>query len=212
MAFHIPKIEPPKFYMDVAFKRAQKIQLIDHKKKQYQKINSIQEYLVKALDKIQETFPQIDELSPFYKELFTASVDVNKVKKSIGGVIWAKFQIKKFTDMYRRKLKRIDSDKKKDLNTVRSEYYGRVSSVLNQIKKELTTLEEARRIFIDFPIVKTSMKTVCIAGFPNVGKTTLLYKLTGSKADIQPYAFTTQGINISYILKYSFINFYRRSC
>ena len=42
------------------------------------------------------------------------------------------------------------------------------------------------------------MKTIAIMGFPNVGKTTLLYKLTGSKPEIKEYAFTTKGVNIGY--------------
>ena len=50
-----------------------------------------------------------------------------------------------------------------------------------------------------FPTIKTSVPTVALAGFPNVGKTTLLYKLTGSKPEINEYAFTTKGINVSYI-------------
>ena len=51
----------------------------------------------------------------------------------------------------------------------------------------------------NYPAIKTGTKTIAIAGFPNVGKTTLLMKLTGSKPDIQPYAFTTKGINVGYI-------------
>ena len=43
------------------------------------------------------------------------------------------------------------------------------------------------------------MPTITICGFPNVGKTTLLYKLTGSKPEIGEYAFTTKSINVGYI-------------
>jgi len=106
--------------------------------------------------------------------------------------------VKKFTKIYTEKMRYIDPEKKDLLNKFRAEYYGRISSVLNQIKKELAFLDEARKILSKFPIVKTGMMTVCITGFPNVGKTTLLYKLTGSKGDIQDYAFTTKGLNVSY--------------
>ncbi|MBN1157548.1 50S ribosome-binding GTPase, partial [Candidatus Woesearchaeota archaeon] len=33
---------------------------------------------------------------------------------------------------------------------------------------------------------------------PNVGKTTLLFKLTGAKAEINSYPFTTKSINLGY--------------
>ena len=49
-----------------------------------------------------------------------------------------------------------------------------------------------------YPIIKTSLFTVAITGFPNIGKTTLLYKLTGSKPEIKSYAFTTKTINLGY--------------
>lgn len=48
-----------------------------------------------------------------------------------------------------------------------------------------------------YPDVK-EMFTVCIYGFPNVGKTTLLNKLTGTKAEVAAYAFTTKSINSGY--------------
>ena len=42
------------------------------------------------------------------------------------------------------------------------------------------------------------MFTVCLYGFPNVGKTTVLNKLTGTKAEVAAYAFTTKSINAGY--------------
>lgn len=54
------------------------------------------------------------------------------------------------------------------------------------------------------------MTTVAIAGFPNVGKTTLLSKITSSTPEINSYAFTTKGLNLGYAkmknLKIQFID------
>ncbi|MBS3128425.1 50S ribosome-binding GTPase [Candidatus Woesearchaeota archaeon] len=86
----------------------------------------------------------------------------------------------------------------------RRSYYGRINSFLKKNKEAFTYLERCRKIMKGFPHIKTSLKTVCIIGFPNVGKTTLFYKLTGSKPEIQSYAFTTKGINVGYISKTDF--------
>ena len=51
----------------------------------------------------------------------------------------------------------------------------------------------------DFPTIKTGVTTACIFGFPNVGKSTLLSKLTTAKPEIKPYAFTTKQLNIGYL-------------
>ncbi|HEY9703923.1 MAG TPA: GTPase, partial [Allocoleopsis sp.] len=39
---------------------------------------------------------------------------------------------------------------------------------------------------------------VCITGFPNIGKSTLLSKITPAKPEIKNYAFTTKNLNQGY--------------
>ena len=50
-----------------------------------------------------------------------------------------------------------------------------------------------------FPAIKSNVFTVCIFGFPNVGKSTLLSKMTSSDPEIKSYAFTTKSLNLGYI-------------
>ncbi len=81
---------------------------------------------------------------------------------------------------------------------LRTEFYGRISSVVKQIKDQLKYLEEARKVLKSFPTIKTSVPTVVIAGCPNVGKSTLLKALTGAKPKIASYPFTTQQLMLGY--------------
>ncbi len=204
-------VETAEFYIDVAFRKAKKAaEKIRYSGKKMEKIgkskeielaklNAVKSYLVDTLNKIVESFPRTKELPVFYNELMKVTLDVDYFKKSLGAVAWARKKIIEFYSKYSQKIKST-----KEINTINShrrEFYGRVSSALKQIKDNLKYLEQCRKIMLDYPVIKTGMKTIAIAGFPNVGKTTLLFKKTGSKADIQPYAFTTKGINVGYAKK-----------
>ena len=206
----LKKIEDCSFYIGLAFRKANErsaiirgskklkgTRLEKSRKMELLKIDVIRNVLSDRLLGTLKAFPDVDGLPEFYAELVKCTVDYPKLKKSLGALNWAK---KKINDMHRNytiKIRKCRDMKK--INDYRREFYGRISSFLKQIKNELNYLEQARRVMRDYPSIKTGIKTITIAGFPNVGKTTLLFRLTGSKPDIQPYAFTTKGINVGYI-------------
>jgi len=205
--FNIKEIKKADYYVDVAFRRAvKKASLLRNKKIKGEplviirrievtKINVVKDILDYELSKILTNFPDLEKESKFYKELIRCFVDYRMLKKSLGSVKWARENIDKISSLTlnRMKMTRVLAD----VHATKKSYYGRVASILKQINKNLEFLETARKIFKNFPIVK-EMPTVCIVGFPNVGKTTLLFKLTGSKAKISAYPFTTLGINVGY--------------
>ncbi len=205
----LKKVETADTYLDMAFRRAkdkaklstQKKFKENIKKSQYieeQRINAVCSSINKKLKNILISFPSLDSLTDFYKELISCMIDYPMLKKSLGAINWAARKIDKFTAYYALKVKRCQHHR--NISQYRREYYGRVSSVMKQIRKELVYLEEARKIMRNFPSVKTSIFTAAICGFPNIGKTTLLSKLTAADPKISDYSFTTKGINIGYII------------
>jgi len=203
----IPKIEEPDFYLGVAFRKAKEKAEAERLKKRKDrltksklieeiKIQVISGSLQKQLNNIINRFPRIDELDEFYQELFKSMIDIVIIKKSLAAVKWAGRSIDKVSNDYARRIRKSQDITK--INRIRQEYYGRASSFLKQIKDNLKFIEETRKIVKEFPVIKTKYETIAIAGFPNVGKTTLLYKLTGSKPEISAYPFTTKGINVGY--------------
>ncbi|MBU1704613.1 MAG: 50S ribosome-binding GTPase, partial [Nanoarchaeota archaeon] len=206
----LKKIEEPDFYLDLAFRRAQekakmsrssikikKDRIEKSKTIELQKIDIIRNVLTDKLSIILRSYPMIDDLPEFYKRLIMYTLDYDELKRALGAIKWVIDKIDGFSSMYIGHIKKTQHFEK--INTYRSEYYGRISSLLKQIKGQLKYIEEARRTMKEFPAVKTSLSTACIVGFPNIGKTTLLFKLTGSKPEIAAYSFTTKGINISYL-------------
>ncbi len=204
----ISKIEDFQFYLDKAISRAQKRaeivreikskedRVVKSRRIEVLKINIIADVLCDDLNKIVCRFPMVEELNEFYKELVKISLDYGLLKKSMGALNWAVKKITEFKRVYSRKIQ--NSKRSFDMNKHRKEYYGRISSLLKQIKTDFINIDNARRELRKFPVVKTKLRTIAIAGFPNVGKTTLLSKVTGAKAEIKNYAFTTKGINMGY--------------
>ncbi|MFH1439027.1 MAG: GTPase [Candidatus Woesearchaeota archaeon] len=198
-------VETSDKYLDFAFssgkKKAEELKdikansKIDKSKKiESERITNVRNTLNSHLKNILRSFPQFEDLPDFYRELVKLTIDYKALMKSLGGVSWALRKIDFFYIDYNKKILKTQEIGK--INIFRREFYGRISSVMRQIKKELLFLEESRKIMKGFPAIKTSLKTVCIFGFPNVGKSTLLWKITGATPEIKNYAFTTKKLNL----------------
>ncbi|MGB9749000.1 MAG: GTPase [Candidatus Woesearchaeota archaeon] len=147
-----------------------------------QEILVFKDSIISDLDSIVKSFPTIGNLNDFYKELIEYKFGIVKLKKSLAALSWAS--------------KKIDEISKKQIE--KRSFFGRTASLLKRISKDLEFLEFVRKEFKEFLRIK-DVFTVVITGFPNVGKTTLLYKLSGSKPEIKNYAFTTKQLNIGYL-------------
>jgi nucleolar GTP-binding protein len=206
----IPKVEPVDAYLDGAFRRGrERAQDIKSKKKrgpitlgqtkdlELEVMKAAAKSLIKGLTRITESFPIYEKLPIFYQELMRCSFDVAQFRKSLGAVNWAANQVERFFMFYTGKIKTVQDHR--SVVSQRAMFYGRVSSILKQVKGDLHYLEECRRDIKRFPMIKENMKTVAIFGFPNLGKTTLLSKLTESRPEIAAYPFTTKNINVGNI-------------
>jgi len=210
MSFNdIPKVETSDFYIDMAFGRAKKDSFslrstkieggkIDVMKRvELVKISSIKNLLDKHLSAIVKSFPSVDHLDEFYVSLMRCYFSVEDFRKALSSVNWTVGKLSEFHGEYSVKIKR--SRTVDDVVRHKNAFYGRISSLIKRLKVHLEFLEFARKDMRDFPVIKTKLFTVALFGFPNVGKTTLLSRLSGSTPEISNYAFTTKKINVSYV-------------
>jgi len=211
----LKKIEDADFYIDLAFRKAtdrsaqlrsqtMKCSKLEKSRKiELAKIESIKEVFSSQLDKIIKSFPSIDTLPEFYQELIKCTLDYVALKKSLGAVNWAKNKSNEFSNETIKKIRKAHSIEV--INAIRREYYGRAASFIKQIKSELKYIENARKTMKNYPAVK-EMFTVAIAGFPNVGKSTLLTKITSASPKVSNYPFTTKGIMVGYLDNIQFLD------
>lgn len=203
----LPPIQNGQEYLDIAFQRARtnarKHTLADHEKNPLDrekslsliKIATINDYLDAKLSTLIQKYPDFDSLSEFYVQLLRATVDYAMLKKSLGALQWYVRRVQSLSKQTSRLIK--TSTNAAHVGRHLNQYYGRISSMMKQIKDELSFLHRARQAMRTYPSIKDEF-TVCIAGFPNVGKSTMLTQLTSATPEINNYAFTTKTLNIGY--------------
>ena len=198
----IPIVLSTEELLERSFKKARKVKINDRnalyrkKKTIIAKTDSFSISVVSTLEKYVKKFPSIEQLPSFYHDIIDIKIDVNKLKKSLGAADWARKTCQMIYSKQSKSLKKslnIDFLKKKQ-----KEIYGRISSVIKQIDKELALLAEAQNVMKKFPDVY-DIPTVVIAGYPNVGKSSILRCLSSAKPKIAQYPFTTKEIHVGHI-------------
>lgn len=175
--------------IDTAFRKASK-----KGKNDLERVVLASDTITSMLELIIERYPSFEHLDQFWRELIDITVGEDKIRKNLGAIQWASRTIKRIKSEYLRRIR----ENRNESSSLRKQCYGRYSSVLGRVEKNLEFLREARLSLIRLPSVNPELFTVVLAGFPNVGKTSVLKSLTGSEPEIQSYPFTTQGINLGY--------------
>ena len=148
------------------------------------------------LKSILDSIPDIEDLPPFYQDYIDITVGVDDMKQALGGLNWAYGILTQLEKEYGSKIRKNPSEK---ATTLQKQAYGRIASVVNKIKKNLDFLDFAKANLRNMPTIDFDATTIVIAGFPNVGKSTLLNQISGADPQIANYPFTTKGIQIGHV-------------
>ncbi|KAI3976329.1 hypothetical protein MKX01_021871 [Papaver californicum] len=128
-----------------------------------------------------EDFPRLDEIHPFHGDLLHVLYNKDHYKLALGQI-----------NSTRSLISKIAKDYLKLSCTWSNVYSGK------RIGLSLAYLDQIRQHMARLPSIDPNTKTILICGYPNVGKSSFINKITRADVDVQPYAFTTKSLFVGH--------------
>ncbi|KEH38627.1 nucleolar GTP-binding-like protein [Medicago truncatula] len=137
------------------------------------KVKYTQTNFHEKLSTIIDEFPRLGDIHPFYGDLLHVLYNKDHYKLALGD------------SLYRCKCLKVAA-------------LGRMCTVLKRIGPSLAYLEQVRQHMARLPSIDPNTRTILICGYPNVGKSSFINKITRADVEVQPYAFTTKSLFVGH--------------
>jgi nucleolar GTP-binding protein len=144
------------------------------------KIKFCNEILNEKLLNILENFPKIEDIHPFYGDLFNVLYDKDHYKLALGHVKSTKNMVENMTKDYLKLVKYADSLYR--CKSLKRAALGRICTMIRKINSSLAFLEEVRKHLGRLPSINPYERTILLTGYPNVGKSSFINAV--SKANV----------------------------
>jgi nucleolar GTP-binding protein len=198
----VPTILSAQEILDSAFLRANKINVPDPdryhriRKTEEAQMDAIMEHVTATLHRYHKAFPTLENLPDYEKEVLDIVVGLDALKKALGHIDWA---IETIRDVHREVRQAMARQRSiEGITAQKRRFSGRCSSIAYDVDRDLRFLRQARDAVRLLPTVHPEYSTVVIAGFPNVGKSSLLAKWTKADPEIAAYPFTTKAAQVGH--------------
>ncbi|EEF48912.1 nucleolar GTP-binding protein 1 [Ricinus communis] len=160
------------------------------------KVKYTQQNFHEKLSTIIDEFPRLDDIHPFYGDLLHVLYNKDHYKLALGQINTARNLISKIAKDYVKLLKYGDSLYR--CKSLKVAALGRMCTVIKRIGPSLAYLEQIRQHMARLPSIDPNTRTILICGYPNVGKSSFINKITRADVDVQPYAFTTKSLFVGH--------------
>jgi nucleolar GTP-binding protein len=148
------------------------------------KVKFTQDTFDEKIGRILTEFPILDNLHPFLSSLLNVLYDKNHYKLALGQISTARHLISQVAKDYVRLLKFGDSLYR--CKQLKKAALGRMATIMRRQKDPLAYLEQVRQHISRLPAIDPNTRTLIICGYPNVGKSSFMNKITRADVDVQP--------------------------
>nr|CAD7448236.1 unnamed protein product [Timema bartmani] len=199
-------VPPAKDFIDIILSKTQrKTPTVIHK---HYKISRIRQFYMRKvkftqqnfhdrLSQIIQDFPKLDDIHPFYADLMNVLYDKDHYKLALGQLNTARHLVDNVSKDYVRLLKFGDSLYR--CKQLKKAALGRMATIMKRQGPNLQYLEQVRQHLARLPSIDPYTRTIIICGFPNVGKSSFINKITRADVEVQPYAFTTKSLYVGHM-------------
>ncbi|XP_067934692.1 GTP-binding protein 4-like [Watersipora subatra] len=161
------------------------------------KVKFTQQNFHDKLTAILEDFPKLDDIHPFYADLMNVLYDRDHYKLALGQINTARHLIDNVSKDYSRLIKYADTLYR--CKQLKKAALGRMCTIMKRQNQSLTYLEQVRQHLSRLPSIDPNTRTLLVCGFPNVGKSSFMNKVTRADVEVQPYAFTTKSLYVGHM-------------
>ncbi|KAL7627438.1 Nucleolar GTP-binding protein 1 [Parahypoxylon ruwenzoriense] len=168
------------------------------------KVKFTQETFSEKFALILESFPRLQDIHPFHKDLLNTLYDADHFRIALGHLSTAKHLIETISRDYVRLLKYAQS--LFQCKQLKRAALGRMATITKKLKDPLLYLDQVRQHLGRLPSIDPTTRTLLICGYPNVGKSSFLRSITRADVDVQPYAFTTKSLFVGHF-DYKYLRF-----
>ncbi len=160
------------------------------------KVKFVAESFIEKFDGILNGFPKLNDIHPFFADLLNVLYDKDHYKIALGQVNVVKSIVEKIAKDYVKLMKYGDSLYR--CKALKIAAFGRMCTAVKKIKPSLEYLEEVRKHLGRLPCIDPFLPTILLFGYPNVGKSSLMNKMTKANVEISSMPFSTENLFVGH--------------
>ncbi|MFB6079886.1 MAG: NOG1 family protein [Haloferacaceae archaeon] len=167
--------------------------------------------LADNVENVVRAWPDFGTVDPFYREVADAvlrvetdpredadgeQVGLDALRASLSELTWASRQVRDLRQEYVSKVRTADAA---TARKHRKQAFARMADVIEEVAADLARVGAARDALRDLPDIRPDEPTVAVAGYPNVGKSSFVNRVSRAKNEVAAYPFTTTGVRVGHV-------------